>query len=123
MSTAHLSHFLTSFTFFCRCLFLAAAISVLSMTVAACTDDIDDDGDGYTELEGDCNDHDPSVYPDAAEVCNGIDDDCDGDIDKKIATYLEFEEADETNIEYYGNGSVFTVSSDAASISYAVWSV
>jgi len=40
----------------------------------------DRDGDGYDSMT-DCNDFDASVGPDAVEVCNGIDDDCDGKID------------------------------------------
>ena len=41
--------------------------------------DIDDDGDGVTENQGDCNDTSASVYPGAQETCgDGIDQDCDG---------------------------------------------
>ena len=38
---------------------------------------VDGDGDGYSEMQGDCNDTNPFVSPAAAEVFgNGIDDDC-----------------------------------------------
>ena len=37
---------------------------------------------GWATTPGDCNDFDPNVKPDAAEVCNTIDDDCDGAIDE-----------------------------------------
>ncbi len=44
--------------------------------------DVDDDSDGYTENEGDCDDDDPLRSPGLAEVCdNDIDDDCDGVVD------------------------------------------
>ncbi|MCB9780269.1 MAG: putative metal-binding motif-containing protein [Alphaproteobacteria bacterium] len=33
--------------------------------------------DGYAAAAEDCDDDDPAVNPDAEEVCNGIDDDCD----------------------------------------------
>jgi len=40
---------------------------------------IDKDKDGFTKEQGDCNDSDPSINPDATEICgDGIDQDCDG---------------------------------------------
>ena len=41
---------------------------------------MDADRDGYTEDE-DCDDDNPEVNPAAFEVCDGIDNDCNGDID------------------------------------------
>ena len=38
---------------------------------------VDADGDGYVEGE-DCDDGDAAVHPGAPELCNGVDDDCDG---------------------------------------------
>ena len=41
--------------------------------------DSDDDGDGYSENQGDCNDINAAVNPGAADVCgDGIDQDCSG---------------------------------------------
>ncbi len=43
---------------------------------------VDLDGDGF-EATADCDDSDPAVYPGAQELCfNGLDDDCDGDVDE-----------------------------------------
>ena len=42
---------------------------------------IDDDGDGYTENQGDCDDTNASINPGATEIEDGIDNDCDGEID------------------------------------------
>ncbi|MCP4809296.1 MAG: hypothetical protein GY913_12040 [Proteobacteria bacterium] len=36
---------------------------------------------GYAAEDGDCDDAEAAVNPGAVEVCNGIDDDCDGDAD------------------------------------------
>ena len=54
----------------------------------------DQDGDGWFQFGGlpeccqdpfcDCNDSNPNVHPEALEVCNGIDDNCDGSIDNAI---------------------------------------
>jgi len=44
--------------------------------------DVDDDGDGFTENEGDCDDHNGSISPDADDDCNGLDDNCNGEPDE-----------------------------------------
>ena len=40
--------------------------------------DVDNDGDGFDEDEGDCDDVDPARYPGAMVLCSRIDMDCDG---------------------------------------------
>jgi hypothetical protein len=45
------------------------------------------DGDGLETCDGDCDDSDPSVFPGAPETPNGVDDDCDGDIDEGTVAY------------------------------------
>ena len=42
----------------------------------------DADGDGLTACLGDCNDGDATVNPDATEICDGLDNNCDGAIDE-----------------------------------------
>ncbi len=42
---------------------------------------IDNDGDGYTEEEGDCDDANPALYPTAEELVDQIDNDCNGFVD------------------------------------------
>jgi hypothetical protein len=39
--------------------------------------------DGFVDTPGDCDDGDPARHPDAAEACNGVDDDCDDETDEE----------------------------------------
>jgi hypothetical protein len=43
---------------------------------------IDNDGDGFTEDEGDCNDNNPGINPDAPDPCDGADQNCSGTADE-----------------------------------------
>ena len=43
---------------------------------------LDNDGDGY--IEDDCDDNDANVHPGKEELCDGLDNDCDGDIDEEV---------------------------------------
>ena len=56
-------------------------------TIDENTQGYDDDGDGYTELAGDCNDADNGVYPNATETCDSVDQDCNGIIDNDTICY------------------------------------
>ncbi len=52
---------------------------VAGVTPAVVDTTTDNDGDGYAEDGGDCDDTNANVYPGATEICeNDLDDDCDG---------------------------------------------
>jgi uncharacterized protein (TIGR02145 family) len=65
----------------------------------------DSDGDGFTELAGDCNDSDASVRPGIYEVSDGVDNNCDGEIDEG---YNEFDDV----IDIDGNNYNFAIYGD-----------
>ncbi|MCB9654246.1 MAG: VWA domain-containing protein [Deltaproteobacteria bacterium] len=49
--------------------------------VRTCKTCNDVDGDGVTDCDGDCDDLEPRVRPGGTEVCDGLDNNCDGKID------------------------------------------
>jgi hypothetical protein len=59
---------------------------------------------GYTTDDADCDDADSAVNPDATEVCDGVDNDCDGDIDTD-ATDLTTYYADNDGDGYGGTST------------------
>jgi len=53
-----------------------------------------DPGVGYSLNNDDCNDNDDSVNPSATEVCNGQDDNCNGDVDEGLTFVTYYVDAD-----------------------------
>lgn len=81
--------------------------------------DVDDDGfghiadslractvpEGYVENEADCND-DPAtgsaIHPEATEICNGIDDNCNAATDEGVLSVFYLD----ADLDSYGNGAI-----------------
>ena len=41
-----------------------------------------DDGDGYTDFDGDCNDQDSRVNSGESKICDSVDNNCNGEVDE-----------------------------------------
>jgi hypothetical protein len=75
------------------------AITTLACTVPA----------GYVSNSADCNDNNFNIKPGATEICNGLDDDCDGQIDEGVkSTFYRDQDADG-----FGNIAITTLACTA----------
>jgi len=91
---------------------------------------VDEDKDGYGEGDPimvcelgelvdngiDCNDADPMVSPAAKELCNGIDDDCDGELDNGFERTVFFADTDND-----GFGAPFPATASCATPAEGLW--
>jgi hypothetical protein len=65
----------------------------------------DNDGDGFDETNGDCDDGNALVHPHAVEICdNGIDDNCDGSVDTHVLVEDNFDSGLPSSVMINGDG-------------------
>ena len=64
----------------------------------------DNDGDGF-DATVDCDDDNPSINPDAVEICDQVDNNCDGEIDEGFVLETYYSDGD---MDGYGSGAGFT---------------
>lgn len=71
--------------------------------------------DGYVSNSDDCNDANAAINPAAAEVCNGMDDNCNGDIDEGLTFTTYYADADGDG---YGDAGMSVSTCDGAPEGY-----
>ena len=74
-----------------------------------------DPGTGYSVNDADCDDTNSSIYPSATEICNAIDEDCDGVPDNGLTFTTYYADADG---DTHGDVAVTTTTCDGAPMGY-----
>ena len=64
----------------------------------------DNDGDGFSALDGDCDDEDTTVHPEAQELCDELDNNCDGEVDEGVSEGTWYPDEDGDG---FGAGTAF----------------
>lgn len=57
---------------------------------------------GYVDNNQDCNDADPDLNPSVAEICDGMDNNCDGTVDEGLTMFVYYMDADN---DQYGDAT------------------
>jgi hypothetical protein len=50
-------------------------------------DDVDQDGDGFSVYQNDCDDLNPDIFPGQEEICDELDNNCDGEEDENLTQF------------------------------------
>lgn len=82
---------------------ILAIISFFGLGISECLPQ-DLDGDGYTVDQGDCDDSNAAIYPGAIELCDGLDNNCDGVVDISCSDPKEVALCQETEGEWVEGG-------------------
>ena len=80
--------------------------------------DLDNDFDGYTENQGDCDDANSNIYPGATEIEDGVDNDCDGDIDEGFDASGTVTDIDGNTYDYLTYGDQVWTVENAEMVTY-----
>ena len=80
--------------------------------------DTDNDNDGYTENQGDCDDNNYEVNPGASEIEDGIDNNCDGEVDEGFNQSGTVTDIDGNSYDYLTYGDQVWTVDNAEMVTY-----
>ncbi len=71
---------------------------------------------GFVSNSSDCDDTDSGINPSAGEVCDGVDNDCDGEVDEGLTQYTYYQDQDGDG---YGSSTTYQTCLTAPPVGYA----